>query len=101
MEKEFKDLILGDVFWAHDTVGSHKHIYILYNEPQSDSAECIEAVNITSNCKECCEQCISIEGVSIPSDWFQTTKPKSFIRLEHPSCINSVLCIYVYTKPVK
>jgi hypothetical protein len=88
MEKEFKDLILGDVIWAHDTVGNHQHIYILCTEPKSDSVDCIMAVNITSNCRECCEQCVDIDGERIPPDWFNVVKPKSFIRLEQPSCIN-------------
>lgn len=86
MNKEFHELVLGDVIWATESdIG--KHIYIICGSVIGESIDCIPAVTISSTCNECKDCCVQLN--SVPPDWFKSNSKDSFIRLEEPRCINA------------
>ncbi len=89
--REYDDLRPGDIIWAN-SIKIGPHVHILIEKVSSEIGfECVNTINLTSNCGDCEENCISIQGKTIPEAIFGEDKTTdiSYIRLSKPICISN------------
>ena len=90
--REYKNLRSGDIIWADSNeIGRGSHVHILIEKVSAETGfQCVNTINLTTNCGDCEENCISINGKTIPEEVFgkDNTADISYIRLSKPTCIS-------------
>jgi hypothetical protein len=85
MKKKISELELGDVIWANPGIGNH--VCIVTSKVEWDYPMCHSIINLTSSCPDCESNCIKIDRLKIPRDWFGIRKEHSYVRLESPTSL--------------